>query len=195
MANRSKRRSSPRVLLVRDRLHPVGCALRAERRAYGYVDHKGVGTSAVPVPLVRGKIDDVPFLYLGDGVALLLRAPLAGDDVEELALRVGVPVRPRPRLEEHAEEPGARGWDGHGLQPHVAREPLLRPAPGLHLVRRNDLHCASFQSAATQHASALRPRFQHFSLRPFGLYAVALREALPAEALSSAAEQRSALLC
>jgi hypothetical protein len=70
---------------------------------------------AVSVPLVRGEVDEVSGPNLDDGLALppgAPCAPCAGDDVEELALGVGVPVRARPRLEEHAEEAraGREGW-------------------------------------------------------------------------------------
>src|SRR3712207_6261820 len=129
-----------RVLFVRNRLHPVGTAFGAQRRAYGYVDHEGVGPRAVPVPLVRGEVDDVSGLYLDDGLAFSLCPTGAGNDVEELALRVGVPVRARTRLEEHAEETRTRRGNGRRLQPDIPGEPLLWPAPGLHVPRRNYLH-------------------------------------------------------
>jgi hypothetical protein len=95
--------SGTRVLLVRDRFQPVCGAVGAQRRAYGYVDHEGVGSRAVPVPLAGGKEDDISGFDLLDGPALRTRASGAGDDEEKLSLRVGVPVRARPRLEEHPE--------------------------------------------------------------------------------------------
>ena len=63
-------------MLVGDRFQPDCGAVGAERRAYGHVDHEGVGSRAVPVPLVRGEVDEVPCLYLDDGLALRLGGPV-----------------------------------------------------------------------------------------------------------------------
>ena len=63
----------------------------------------------VPVLLAGGEVDDVSGSDLDHLFAFLLRPPDAGDDVQDLALRVRVPVGARPALEEHAEDPST-GW-------------------------------------------------------------------------------------
>src|SRR5215208_2340092 len=96
------------ILLVRDRLQPLGAAARACGRVYGDVDHKVLRCCSVPVLLFGGEVDDVCGAYLDDRLPFSLRLPFPGDDVEDLAFRVRVLVCPRPWLEEHAEDPGAR---------------------------------------------------------------------------------------
>jgi hypothetical protein len=66
------------------------------------MDHVRFWCGAVPVLLVRGEIDDATRLDLDGIFAFLARAAGARDYVEDLALRMGVPVCAGTRFEEDA---------------------------------------------------------------------------------------------
>ena len=88
----------------------------------------------MPVLLAGSEVDDVARIYIDDRLAFLLRPPFSGHDVENLTLRVSVPVGASAGLEENAEEACVGGWSGgRCIHPHGAGEPLLGTAPGLHI--------------------------------------------------------------
>jgi hypothetical protein len=90
------------------------------------------------VLLSRREINDVFGTYIDGWSALSLRSPFSGDDVEDLAFGVRMPVGACPGFEEHAEDPSfGRRVRGLSAYPHGAGEPLLRGAPGLHVPCRN----------------------------------------------------------
>src|ERR671912_257558 len=84
--------SVARVLLVRDRLHPISATVGARGRVDGDVDHEGFRCCSVPVPLAGGEVDDVSGTYLDDRFAFSLCSSFSGYDVEDLAFGVRVPV-------------------------------------------------------------------------------------------------------
>src|SRR3954471_10346087 len=86
------------VLLVADLLHPVD-GLAALLFLDRDVGHAGGGRGAVPVLLAGCEPDHVARPDLFHRYALALRPAAAGGDDQGLAERMGVPGRPRPRLE------------------------------------------------------------------------------------------------
>ena len=81
--------------------------------------------------------------YLPDGwsarAALQLHQPNAGEHMQRLAQRMGVPGCARRRLERDAEGLHPRRRGNHNfIQPHRAGKPFLRPAPAsTHLTGQN----------------------------------------------------------
>src|SRR5829696_4036875 len=140
------RRSEIGVLIVRDGLQPLRAALGRVGDVYGHVDHVGFWGGAVPVFLAWGEVDDASGFHLDGWLALLRRPAGTGYDVEDLAFRVGVPVRAGAGLEEDAVH-GHIGRPSYGgvVPPHRTGKPVLGSTPGLHIPRRNDLHGASLR--------------------------------------------------
>src|SRR5947209_13807878 len=101
--------------------------------------HEVVGCGAVPVPLVRGRVDDVARTDVDDVATAGLHAAVALGDVEALAERVGVPGGACTRREVGRAHADAGGWStlDDGIDPDVSREPLGRTfggrSPGLQL--------------------------------------------------------------
>src|ERR1051325_10225063 len=87
-----------RIILVGHLLHPLDM-LAVERFLHRDVHHAGIGTGAMPVFLVRRDPYGVARLDLANRPALRLHATDAGDDVQGLPERMGVPRRARARLE------------------------------------------------------------------------------------------------
>jgi hypothetical protein len=129
-----------KIIFVGDRFQPVGGAVSVQRRVDGDVDHEGVGGCAVPVFLAGGYVDDVAGSNLQGSFAFFLDAAHAGYDVEDLSFRMGVPVGPRPRLEEYPKQSRSRLRDRGSVHPDGPGEPLFRGAAGFGVSGRNDFH-------------------------------------------------------
>src|SRR6266567_8761629 len=89
----------PAVLGVGDVRPPLRLWFLGWRDAFGQgeVGHEVVGCGAVPVPLLRGCVDDVAGTDADDAAAAGLHKSCSFGDIEGLAERVGVPC-------------GARAW-------------------------------------------------------------------------------------
>src|SRR5207237_9192152 len=92
----------------------------------GEVRHEVVGCGAVPMPLVRGCVDDVPRANLGSPPAAWLHEPCSLGHVEDLADGVGVPRGARSWCKADDVDADARGLltTGDGVDPDVTGEPL-----------------------------------------------------------------------
>src|SRR5262249_44843107 len=88
------------VLRVGDVLHP-GDVAAVERLLHGDVDHRGLGRGPVPVLFIRRDPHGIARADLTHRAAPQLDAADAGDDVQGLAERMGVPRRARAGLEAH----------------------------------------------------------------------------------------------
>ncbi len=103
----------------------------------------------MPVPLARAEADEVPGFYLDDWLASPPCSPGAGDDVEGLALRVGVPQFVRARGSKSTRE---RPAPGEGTGADSSQTSLVSHSCGPRRVSisldETTLHCASFQPSA-----------------------------------------------
>src|SRR5215211_2627441 len=122
-----------RVLVVGDVVAPVGLgAAVAGGFGDGQMGHVVVGGGAVPVPLVRGRGDDVSGADALDGAAAGLHQALAFGDVEGLADGVGVPGGAGRGGEPDGADPDAGGFlaAGDGVDEDVPGEPFGRAVGG-----------------------------------------------------------------
>ena len=102
-----------------------------------------VGGGAVPVLLAGREPDDVAGADLLDRPALALHPAAAGGDDQRLAERVGVPGRPRARLEgdQRAGNPGRVGRAEQRVDADRAGEPVRRALAGGLRACSLDVHC------------------------------------------------------
>ena len=106
------------------------------------VHHRRIGTGAVPVLFPRRDPDRVAGTDFAHRAAPERNAPDAGDDVQGLAERMGMPCGARPRFETHERAPDARRrrcLDDRVL-PHRAGEIVRRRAARGHGAQRFDIH-------------------------------------------------------
>src|SRR5262249_21877550 len=129
------------VLLVGDVLEPFN-VLAVEVFLQGDMHHVGIRAGAVPVLLAGRDPHGIARPNFPDRRAPELHPADAGNDVQGLAERVGVPGGPRARLEPHpcaADARRRRGFDDRVL-PHRAGEGFrAHPARG-HGAQRFDVH-------------------------------------------------------
>lgn len=96
---------SREILLVGDVPIPFGLGAVVVDFYQAEVSHKVIGAGAMPVPFTSFDDDGVASSDLTDRATLRLYTPNAFGDVEDLAVRVPVPRRPRGRREVHAVGP------------------------------------------------------------------------------------------
>src|SRR5438445_11582404 len=104
------RRLAP-VLGVRDVRCPVrlGSLALGDTFGHGEVGHEVVGCGAVPVPLVRGGVDDITSADTDDVAAPGLHESSSLGDVQGLAESVVVPGCARPRRDADLSDTVASG--------------------------------------------------------------------------------------
>src|SRR5829696_1219315 len=129
------------VLLVRDVLEP-GHVDAVAVLVQGEVDEPARRRRAMPMLLVRRDPDRVAGADLLDRAVPFLHPPDAGDDVQRLPERMGVPGRARAGLERHPHRLDARrlGSLDDRVLPHGPGEPFAAPAPRRDRNRPGDVH-------------------------------------------------------
>src|SRR6185437_5042574 len=177
------------VFVVRDVLTPGRVIARVVDVEQREMAHEAVWRRTVPVLLARLEEDAVACLEYLDRPAAPLRTADALEDVDRLAIWMGVPGGARTGHEVHADRACARGARrcGDRVEVHRAGEPLGRPVAGLERVP-GDLHQPTafftsevivFSSAgvsfvkansvghidpASRFALSLKPRFEYRDL-------------------------------
>src|SRR5215204_6482583 len=129
------------VLLVGDVLEP-GHVDAVLVLVQGEVDEPARRRRAMPMLLVRRDPDRVAGADLLDRAVPFLHPPDAGDDVQRLPERMGVPGRARAGLERHPHRLDARrlGSLDDRVLPHGPGEPFAAPAPRRDRNRPGDVH-------------------------------------------------------
>src|SRR4051794_36414088 len=94
----------------------------------------------MPVFLIRRNPDGIASLDLADRPALRLHASDAGDDMQGLSKRMGVPRRARAGLEAHAARANARRRLDDRVLPRYAGERFLRLTARRYRAARFDVH-------------------------------------------------------
>jgi hypothetical protein len=129
------------VVRVADRLQP-GRGAAVERFLHRDVGHRVVRRGAVPVLLAGRDPHRIAGADLLHRFALALHPADAGDDVERLPQRMGVPIGTRAGLEADAQrhQPRRRLGGDDRVLPHRADKILCRRAAGRPRAVRKNLH-------------------------------------------------------